>query len=166
MLFDLKHFFDTGKRPYESRLTVDLSARDFSGAVIPQPVQAQFTARPVAEGVVVALKAEAEVHGDCALCLDPVRRSYAVDAEWTVRERDLADPDFELPLEEKGKLNVDEWLFQEFMFQIPTVLVCSAGCQGLCPACGRKKAACICPKEAQQAAPVDARLSILKSLLN
>ena len=166
MLFDLKHFFDTGKRPYESRLTVDLSARDFSGAVIPQPVQAQFTARPVAEGVVVALKAEAEVHGDCALCLDPVRRSYAVDAEWTVRERDLADPDFELPLEEKGKLYVDEWLFQEFMFQIPTVLVCSADCQGLCPVCGHKKAACSCSRPTEQDAPVDARLSILKSLLN
>ena len=54
-------------------------------------------------------------------------------AEWTVRERDLDDPDFDLPLNEKGHLDVDEWLCQEFMFQIPTVLLCSADCPGLCP---------------------------------
>jgi uncharacterized metal-binding protein YceD (DUF177 family) len=26
------------------------------------------------------------------------------------------------------------------MFQIPTVLLCSADCAGLCPVCGKKKA--------------------------
>ena len=33
------------------------------------------------------------------------------------KERDLDNPDFELPLDENGKLDVDEWLGQEFLFQ-------------------------------------------------
>lgn len=165
MQFDLKKFYETGKQPYEKQFSVDLAGRDFSGADIPEPVLARFTAALTETGVRLTLKAEAEVHGECARCLDPVRQGSAVDAEWIVRERDLEDPDFELPLDENGRLNVDEWLYQEFIFQIPTVLVCSAGCQGLCPVCGRKKAACTCPP-AEESAPADARLNILKSLLN
>ena len=57
-------------------------------------------------------------------------------------------------------------VFQELIFEIPPVLLCSADCQGLCPICGKKKAAgCTC-QPADSAAPVDARLSILKQLLS
>ncbi len=166
MQFDLKKFYETAKKPYEARFTLDLSGREFYGARLPKPVDAQLAAALTETGILLTLKAEAEVHGECALCLDPVRQQCVVNAEWIVRERDLDDPDFELPLDEKGKLNVDEWLYQEFAFEIPTVLVCSADCQGLCPVCGNKKVACTC-REAEESGPVvDARLSILKSLLN
>lgn len=87
----------------------------------------------------MTLRANASVHGECARCLDPVIREETVDTEWTVKERDLDDPDFDLPLDEKGHLDVDEWLNQEFMFQIPTVLLCSADCAGLCPVCGKRR---------------------------
>ena len=52
------------------------------------------------------------------------------------------------------------------MFQIPTVLLCSADCAGLCPVCGKKKAECTCQPVEHTEAPVDTRLAILKSLLN
>ena len=52
------------------------------------------------------------------------------------------------------------------VFQIPTVLLCSPDCAGLCPRCGKKKAECVCPPEEEETAPADARLAILKSLLN
>ena len=38
----------------------------------------------------------------------------------------------------KGHLDVDEWLAQEFMFQIPTVLLCSADCRGYAPGAARR----------------------------
>ena len=53
----------------------------------------------------MTLRAKALVHGECARCLDPVTREETVDTEWTVKERDLDDPDFELPLDEKGHLD-------------------------------------------------------------
>ena len=131
-----------------------------------QPVTARFEAVPDGEEIRMTLRANALVHGECARCLDPVEREETVQAEWTVRERDLDDPDFDLPLNEKGHLDVDEWLCQEFMFQIPTVLLCSADCPGLCPRCGKKMAECTCPPAEAEAEPADARLAILKSLLN
>ena len=125
-----------------------------------------FNAETDGEEIRMTLRANASVHGECARCLDPVIREETVDTEWTVKERDLDDPDFDLPLDEKGHLDVDEWLSQEFMFQIPTVLLCSADCAGLCPVCGKKKAECTCQPTEQAEAPVDTRLAILKSLLN
>ena len=166
MQFDLRKFIATGTQPYRAEFQCDLSARDYAGARIEQPVDAVFTAEPDGDEVRMTLRAKALVHGECARCLDPVEREEAVEAEWTAKERDLDDPDFELPLDEKGHLDVDEWLTQEFMFQIPTVLLCSPDCAGLCPRCGKKKAECTCPPEEAELPPADARLAILKSLLN
>ena len=166
MQFDLRTFIATGTQPYRAEFQCDWSARDYAGARIEQPVDAVFTAEPDGDEVRMTLRAKALVHGECARCLDPVEREEAVEAEWTAKERDLDDPDFELPLDEKGHLDVDEWLAQEFMFQIPTVLLCSPDCAGLCPRCGKKKAECTCPPEEAELPPADARLAILKSLLN
>ena len=166
MQFDLRKFIATGTQSYHAEFPCDLSARDFAGARIEQPVTASFTAEPDGDEVRMTLRAKALVHGECARCLDPVEREETVEAEWTAKERDLDDPDFDLPLDEKGHLDVDEWLSQEFLFQIPTVLLCSPDCAGLCPRCGKKKAECVCPPEEEETAPADARLAILKSLLN
>lgn len=165
MQFDLRKFIASGSRPYHAEFLCDLSGRDFAGARIAAPVPVCFDAAAEGGEVRLALRAKASVHGECARCLDPVENVETVDVDWLVRERDLDDPDFDLPLDGCGRLDVDEWLFQEFLFRIPTVLLCSAGCQGLCPACGKKRADCTCPR-AEGGAPVDARLSILRSLLN
>jgi len=166
MQFDLKKFIATGRRPYKAEFQCDLSAWDFAGARISQPVQALFEAETDGSAVFMTLKAKAAVHGECARCLDPVDWEETVDAEWVAKASELDDPDFELPLNDKGQLEVGEWLGQEFMFRIPSVLLCSPDCAGLCPECGRKKAECLCGKAPSGAAPADARLAILKSLLN
>lgn len=166
MQFDLKKFIATGSKPYHAEFQCDLSARDFSGARISEPVTAYFDAEADGDEVHMTLRADACVHGECARCLDPLTRQETVEAEWTVKERDLDDPDFDLPLNEKGHLDVDEWLCQEFMFQVPMVLLCSTDCAGLCPECGKKRADCTCTHQEQSDAPIDARLAILKSLLN
>ena len=123
MQFDLRKFIATGTQPYHAEFPCDLSARDFAGARIEQPVTASFTAEPDGDEVRMTLRAKALVHGECARCL-------------------------------------------EFLFQIPTVLLCSPDCPGLCPRCGKKMAECTCPPAEDEAAPADARLAILKSLLN
>jgi uncharacterized protein len=166
MLFDLRKFFSAGLSPSEKRFTVDLSDARFSGARIPAPVSARFCAVRLSEDEIeLSLDAEAQVSGECARCLDPVTRQETVHAVWPVKLRDLDDPDFELPRDAKGLLDVEEWLRQEFSLQIPPVLLCSPDCSGLCPVCGKKRQDCTCP-EAAESTSADARLSILKSLLN
>ncbi len=167
MLFDLKKFFSAGISPDKREFQADLSDCDFSGATIKQPVTVHFVAERLGSEVVLSIDAEALVTANCARCLDEIEQTEKVCAEWQLKEGDLEDPDFELPIDEKGKLDVKEWIFQEFMFQIPTVLICSAACDGLCPVCGKKVADCTCHSaDEEDAAPLDPRLSILKSLLN
>ena len=165
MQFDLRRFMASGRADWQQTFDCDLSGRYFAGARIEDPVTAGFAARAEGDEVHMTLRAKASVHGECARCLDPVCLDVQVDAEWTARERDLDDPDFELPLNAEGCLDLDDWLYQEFCFQIPTVLLCSADCLGLCPQCGRKRP-CSCPAAPEESAQPDARLSVLRSLLN
>ena len=106
MQFDLRKFITAGRQPYHAEFQCDLSAHDYAGARIPQPVTAVFDAETDGDEIRMTLRANALVHGECARCLDPVTREETVDTEWTVKERDLDDPDFELPLDEKGHLDV------------------------------------------------------------
>ena len=165
MQFDLRRFIASGRADWQQTFDCDLSGRDFAGSRIEAPVTASFTAAADGDEVQMTLRASASVHGECARCLDPVCFQAQVDAEWTARERDLEDPDFDLPLNPAGCIDLEDWLYQEFLFQIPTVLLCSADCPGLCPQCGRKRP-CSCPAAPEQSAQPDARLSVLKSLLN
>ena len=70
MQFDLRKFIATGTQPYHAEFPCDLSARDFAGARIEQPVTASFTAEPDGDEVRMTLRAKALVHGECARCLD------------------------------------------------------------------------------------------------
>ena len=114
----------------------------------------------------LSLRAKATAVGECARCLDPVSESIELEREWKVREDDLIGED-ELPVDAKGVLDLDELLFEELVLEGPTLLLCSEDCTGLCPVCGLKKAAgCTCEPAEEEAAPVDARLAILRELLD
>ena len=158
MQFDLKKFFQTGRVPYHAELQLDLSDYDFPGDQITQPVTGTFDA--ALNGVNALAQAE------CARCLAPVEYPCSLEREWLVRESELSNEYQELPIDEAGKLSVKELACEELVMEIPTVLLCSADCQGLCHVCGKPKAAgCTCC-EGGSTTPVDERLAILKQLLN
>lgn len=166
MRFDLRNFLLSAKTPYTTQFSADLSAADWDGFRVPGPVECEFTAQPTQEGAEMTLHLRAQVEAECARCLAPVQESYDFTREYLVRMRDIDDVDFELPLDEEGRLDLRELAYQELIFEVPRVLLCSSDCQGLCPICGRRKAeGCAC-QAAADAAPVDARLSILKQLLS
>ena len=165
MQFDLRSFLESARVSYQTHFLAELTQADFGGFTLAAPAECDFTATPTADGAALLLCVKAQVDAACARCLEPLHRDYAFEREYLVRLRDLDDPDFELPCQE-GCLDLSELVYQELIFEVPTVLLCSADCQGLCPICGKKKAAgCTC-QPADQAAPADARLSILKQLLS
>ncbi len=166
MQFDLRSFLENARVPYQAHFLADLSQADFGSFALSAPAECDFSATPTAEGAALLLCVKAQIEAECARCLEPIHRQYDFQREYLVRMRDVEDPDFELPCQEKGCLDLNELVFQELVFEVPAVLLCSADCQGLCPICGKKKAAgCTC-HSADDAAPVDARLSILKQLLS
>lgn len=166
MRFDLNKFLAAGKKPYTASFSFDLSGRGWPGYRLPAPVAGSIAVTRTPQGAEIALQADAAVEAECARCLAPVRETYAIAQQYTVRPVDLQDPDFELPLDEEGLLDVEELVYQEVILAVPRVLLCSPDCLGLCPICGKRKAAgCTC-QPADDAAPADARLSILKQLLS
>lgn len=164
MVFDLRRFLQGDGTPINVDFTADLSRRDFGDVQLSEPAACNFTARLTAEGAALSVTARATAAGECARCLAPVKQRVETTGDFLVRERDLEDPDFELPLDENGCLDVEEWAYQELFLAIPRVLLCSPDCPGLCPVCGQRKDACTCAPTAD-AAPIDARLSVLKEFL-
>lgn len=104
MRFDIRNYFKTGKTPYTAQFSEDFSTENFDGSVIREPVTGSFQAVPTADGVVMQLTIAAETDAECARCLTPIHQSYNFSVDYFVKERELDDPDFELPLDEKGCL--------------------------------------------------------------
>ena len=166
MQFDLQAFLENARVPYKAHFLTSLPQADFTGFRLAAPAECDFSATPTADGAALLLCVKAQVEAECARCLEPLQRNYDFQREYLVRPQDVEDPDFELPCSKKGCLDLEELVYQELIFEVPTVLLCSPDCQGLCPVCGKKKAAgCTC-RPADSAAPTDARLSILKQLLS
>ena len=166
MQFDLKQFLHNGREPWRQSFTVDLRHADFPGYTVDAPASAQFAAYPGQADVELVLRVESQVCASCARCLAPVRQPVCFERRWLVRPSDPDSEEFELPLAENGVLDLAELVYQELVLEVEPVLLCSPDCQGLCPVCGQPKAAgCACQRQAGDDAPADARLSILKQLL-
>ena len=58
MQFDLRKFIATGRQPYHAEFQCDLSAHDYAGARIPEPVTAVFDAETDGEEIRMTLRSE------------------------------------------------------------------------------------------------------------
>lgn len=168
MQFDLKQFLRTGRVPYSAALERDLSGYDWPGYEPVGPITGEFFAALDRDGKAqLQLALKAEVTAPCARCLAPAFYSCSIERGWSVRPADLESDELELPISEKGMLDIDELAFQELVLELPTVLLCSPDCQGLCPVCGQPKAAgCSCCPAGPQEPAANQGLAILKELLS
>ncbi|WP_367925384.1 DUF177 domain-containing protein [uncultured Ruthenibacterium sp.] len=163
MLFDVKKIFNAYDAPIKVEEKIDLSQENFPGYEVRDPVRAIFEAELNGKILDFKIFLEAQVDYECARCLEPSQQIFRVDRVYPIRETDLSDIDAELPFLPDGKLDTHELAYSELLLEVPTVLLCSDDCAGLCPICGRKKP-CACTHETNDA--VDERLSILKQLLS
>lgn len=107
--------------------------------------------------------------GECARCLDPVEAVLEFDFDRTiVTEGTLSDDVLEEKADEylvvkRGILEPDEAIIESIYLELPSRLLCSPDCRGLCPKCGKKMTGdeCGCaPRE------IDPRWNKLKELLD
>ena len=136
MLLDIKKIFGTYDEPVTAALELDLSEEDFPGYTVPGTVEARITATLQGRMLEIALDITADVAFACARCLEERTRRFHVIKTYCVREADLSDPDAELSFTPDGKLDVRELAYTELVLEVPTVLLCSDDCAGLCPVCG------------------------------
>ena len=106
--------------------------------------------------------------GQCARCLDEVRGEFSLDFERTVvTEGMVSHEKLEESVDEyivihDGKLELDDPVREELLIDFPRKLLCSEGCLGLCPKCGRPKREGDCGCVTKE---IDPRLAVLKKYL-
>lgn len=119
MQFDIRSFLGSGRKPFEAHFEADFSKADFGGYSVNTPAVCDFTATLTEDGAAMLLCVRAHIDAECARCLEPLTRDYDFTREYFVRDRDLEDPDFELPCNENGCLDLEELAYQELIFEVP-----------------------------------------------
>ena len=161
MLLDIRKIFNTYDAPVKHSLTVDLSKADFQGYTVPTPASVQAVLSLDGSVLSLDISVHAVLCAECARCTDPLTQTVETHRVYLLRKEDMLMEDTELTFTPDGKLDLQELAYTELVLEVPTVLLCSDTCEGLCPVCGQKKAlGCSCAVSA-----VDERLTILKQLL-
>ena len=103
------------------------------------------------------------VNALCARCLAPVKRELTVpvDARFS-RASDGEDSGTEVYPLVGHEIDLDEPAFEGLMLGLPMRFLCSEGCKGLCPVCGknRNQGLCTCPEGVVKPNPFSALNSI------
>lgn len=98
----------------------------------------------------------------CDRCAAPVKQDNMLDVSHIlVYELNDEDND-EFYLVEDMHFNLDELIREDILLSLPTKILCSDDCKGLCPYCGTNlnEKQCECKK------PIDPRLEALKKFLD
>jgi uncharacterized protein len=121
------------------RLRLDVPVDDFDfggqrygvrGALVDVVLDVSHTT----SGYSLRLRFDADLGGPCMRCLEPARHTTAVDA----REIDQPGGGEELrsPYLDADELDLAAWVRDALALALPTAIVCSEDCLGLCPECG------------------------------
>lgn len=163
MVVDLTRLFENeGEELFFSH---SLSLRDFDPSdtfPVKTPVSVKGMARNDAGVVTVRYTIAYTVGAVCDRCLKPVSFPGELASE-QVAVRALSGEDNEeflvLP---DAQLNLDELVYADMILELPSKILCSEDCKGLCPVCGGNlnEQICGCTRKT-----TDPRLKALESLL-
>ena len=114
----------------------------------------------------------------CARCLDEVREELEFDFERMILTEAIeSDNSFDEDEEWDGELDdvlyvneakiiPDADIMEEISLELPSFVLCSDDCPGLCPTCGHRLADGDCGCAAKAKKEIDPRLAILQKLLD
>jgi uncharacterized protein len=94
-------------------------------------------------------------------CLEPASRGFDVDSR-AVDQPGADDDDLISPYLDNDELDVHAWARDALVLELPTQIVCSDDCKGLCAICGENLNAAA-PDHSHEAPP-DARWAKLSEL--
>jgi uncharacterized protein len=139
----LTDIFDIGRLGLSSgegrRLDLDVAVDDFDFAgqryAVPGgSVTATLDVSHTTTGYSLRLRFDAALEGPCMRCLEDAGREVDVDA------REIDQPgggeELESPYLEEEQLDMRAWARDALALALPTQIVCSEDCLGLCSVCG------------------------------
>ncbi|MBO9596865.1 MAG: DUF177 domain-containing protein [Cohnella sp.] len=127
------------------------------------PVEYTLTAQPADDLIILTGKLSCSVRTQCSRCLDAIERELQLPFE--VKLQLVEDPDAEFDEEDEvipvagERIDLEPFLVEELVVQLPYAPLCSEDCKGLCPECGtnRNEQSCGC-----NTAKIDPRLAALQ----
>jgi uncharacterized protein len=130
-----------------------------SAISFPDPIEYELTVTKSGDNVWVRGPVRARLSTMCDRCLEDY--AFSVESEMEIelipKEEVPDSPEVELKSEELDlyyfegdEFDLDPYVFEEVMLNIPIKALCSESCKGLCPVCGRNLnlGECQCEKTA------------------
>ncbi|MFL5886641.1 MAG: YceD family protein [Thermoleophilaceae bacterium] len=98
-------------------------------------VTARLDVSHMTSGYALRLRFDTKLQGPCMRCLDDADRGFSIDAR-EVDHPGGGDDDLRSPYLEGEELDVRAWARDALALALPTKIVCTADCRGLCAICG------------------------------
>ena len=161
---DLKDLGLRGGDHYERVHPLDLEPIVLGGSTydVLLPEGVTVAVDRVAGGFLVTISADAKVYGACARCLaEAMLELHAEQQEFAPSARDGWEESDLSAFIEDLVVDVSSLTREAVVLALPSQIVCSESCEGLCPRCGKdlNQGACGCPPGG-----TDERWSKLKDL--
>jgi len=164
MLIDLESLLQGGLTQLKLDTSFDFSGEELDG-VYPFTTPVQVRGEIVNRAGIVTLEASAccTMQYVCDRCAAPAEKQLCVPMAHTLvaelNREDDADAYIVVP---DGKLDLAQLTWEDILLFLPSKLLCSDDCKGICPQCGKNlnEGTCECKKE------IDPRFAALLDLLD
>lgn len=164
MKMDLKKLFDTVGASEPIDCSLDFSKESLYGyAPFQQPVQVTGKIENRAGVVRLVFSVKSDLSLRCDRCLKAFEKPVAYTfSHILVRELSGEDDDTEFVVCADGQLDLGELARADLLLELPTKVLCSEDCKGLCPKCGKDLnfGPCECKKD------IDPRWQALSDLFS
>jgi uncharacterized protein len=164
-IFDLGRLGLSSGEARHLDLTVAIDPLSFGGQryeAVPAEVPVRLdVSRTTGLGWFLRLRYHAQLSGPCMRCLEEASRGIDVDVR-EVEQPNAGDEDLRSPYVEGDQLDVHAWARDALVLELPTQIVCSDDCKGICAICGENLNTA--PDDHHHEAPPDPRWAKLKEL--
>ena len=150
MQLDLKKLFEVGDQPVVFDYAMDMSQMEQWGEKpFCKPVAVKGKVVNRAGIVTLTYSADVLFSVSCARCLAPLEQCRHLEFTHTVVRQLNQQDDDDYVVVADGLLHLDTLVQADIVLELPTRVLCSADCKGLCPICGvnLNKKQCDCQPE-------------------
>ena len=151
MLLDIRKYLSRENVDLSDSFSLTLKDKSFLAELtLPETVDVLYSCKSHGNnGLDLKLEIAFTADAQCARCLAEFKRSYRFEPSYTLYKEDYECEEPELPFSPDGKLDLEELCYTEILLGLPSVILCSSQCQGLCPVCGKPRSeGCGCDHDA------------------
>jgi uncharacterized protein len=142
---DVGPLLGPGRRTLTVDAPIDLPA--FEDLRFPAPAHVALELRGADRGIRIEGTIDVQAVAECRRCLEDVTILLHLEVDERVAPGEEADPLSESNVLVGERLDLGDLVRQITTTALPMGALCSEGCRGLCPQCGRNRndGACTCP---------------------